>query len=527
MTDQTQPINLPPFPQDYRASGVLLHVTCLPSRFGIGDMGPGAFSWIDRLHEAGQSWWQALPFGPTGYGDSPYQALSSFASNGLLISPELLLKDGLLHENACKDFSFPSGVVDYGQVIQFKHRLLDQVWGNFRAGIRRDLRAPYERFCHLQAHWLEDYALFRALKEKYQDISYRDWPTELVQRVPSAMTNARRELSKLIDKVRFAQFLIFQQAQQLKEYAHSRGVRLIGDLPFFVSPDSSDVWAHPELFLLDEGYRPRFVAGVPPDYFSEDGQLWGNPVYDWEALRRTGFRFFVDRLRALLAHVDAIRLDHFRAFVAAWHVPADSKTARTGHWTPGPGPEFFHAVRKELGALPFIAEDLGLITPDVCALRDEFHIPGTKVLQFAFDGSPDNPHLPANYPINTVVYTGTHDNDTTRGWLEAHSEAERAKIRSYLNRTNCDTSELTRELVRIAWCSVAGLAIAPLQDLLSLGSEARMNLPGSAGANWCWRLTEDQVNIPIPQQLKDLTASSNRLRVSQAVSTVKMAKPAA
>ena len=350
MTDQTQSIDLPPFPPDYRASGVLLHVTSLPSRFGIGDMGPGAFSWIDRLHEAGQSWWQTLPFGPTGHGDSPYQALSSFASNGLLISPELLLKDGLLHENACEDQPFPSSVVDYGSAIQFKHRLLDQVWGNFSAGIRRDLRAPYERFCHLQGHWLEDYALFRALKQKYQGISYCDWPTELVQRVPAAITTARRELSKLIDKVRFAQFLIFQQAQQLKEYAHSRGVGLIGDLPFFVSPDSSDVWAHPELFLLDEGFRPRFVAGVPPDYFSENGQLWGNPVYDWDALRRTGFRFFIDRLRALLAHVDVIRLDHFRAFVAAWHVPANSQTARTGQWVPGPGAEFFHAVREELGA---------------------------------------------------------------------------------------------------------------------------------------------------------------------------------
>jgi len=526
MTDQTQPIDLPPFPPDYRASGVLLHVTSLPSRFGIGDMGPGAFSWIDRLHEAGQSWWQALPFGPTGYGDSPYQALSSFGSNGLLISPELLLKDGLLHENACEDSSFPSGVVDYGAVIQFKHRLLDQVWGNFSAGIRRDLRAPYERFCHLQAHWLEDYALFRALKEKYHGASYRDWPAELVQRVPAAMTNARRELSKLIDKVRFAQFLIFQQAQQLKEYAHSRGVRLIGDLPFFISPDSSDVWAHPELFLLDEGFRPRFVAGVPPDYFSQNGQLWGNPVYDWDVLRRTGFRFFIDRLRALLAHVDVVRLDHFRAFVAAWHIPADAQTARTGHWMRGPGVEFFHAVRQELQAQPFIAEDLGLITPDVCALRDELHIPGTRVLQFAFDGSADNPHLPANYPTNTVVYTGTHDNDTTRGWFEALSEAERGKIRGYLNRADCDSSKIAGELVRVAWCSSAALAIAPFQDLLSLGSEARMNLPGSAKANWCWRLTEDMLNSPVFQQLRDLTASSSRVRVPQNLHAAKTVKAA-
>jgi len=526
MTDQTQPINLPPFPPDYRSSGVLLHVTSLPSRFGIGDMGPGAFSWIDRLHESGQNWWQALPFGPTGYGDSPYQALSSFASNGLLISPELLLKDGLLHENACEGQSFPPGIVDYGAAIQFKHRLLDQVWGNFSAGIRRDLRAPYEEFCHLQAHWLEDYALFRALKQKYRGISYLGWPTDLVQRVPAAITQARRELSKLIDKVRFAQFLIFQQTQQLKEYAHSRGVQLIGDLPFFVSPDSTDVWAHPELFLLDEEFRPRFVAGVPPDYFSKDGQLWGNPLYDWDALRRTGFRFYIDRFRALLAHVDVIRLDHFRAFVAAWHVPADAQTARTGHWMPGPGAEFFHAVRKELQALPFIAEDLGLITPDVCALRDEFHIPGTRVLQFAFDGSADNPHLPANYPTNTVAYTGTHDNDTTRGWLEALSETERSKIRGYLNRADCDSSKIAAELVRIAWCSAAALAIAPLQDLLNLGSEARMNSPGSAEANWCWRLTEDMLDTPVFQQLRDLTASSNRLRVSQTLPTAKRVKAA-
>ena len=526
MSDRTQQMKLPPFPVDYRASGVLLHVTSLPSRFGIGDMGPGAFSWVDRLHEAGQTWWQALPFGPTGYGDSPYQALSSFASNGLLISPELLLRDGLLHENACEDQSFPTSAVDYAAVIQFKRRLLDQVWGNFSAGVRKDLGPAYQKFCHLQAHWLEDYALFRALKEKYHGISYRDWPTKLVQRDSAAITQARRELSKLIDKVRFAQFLIFQQARQLKEYAHSRGVQLIGDLPFFVSPDSSDVWAHPELFLLDEEFRPRFVAGVPPDYFSENGQLWGNPVYDWDALRRTGFRFFIDRLRGLLAHVDVIRLDHFRAFVAAWHVPANAQTARTGQWMPGPGAEFFHAVQKELGALPFIAEDLGLITPDVCALRDEFHIPGTRVLQFAFDGSPDNPHLPANYPTNTVVYTGTHDNDTTRGWFEAHSEAERGKIRSYLNRAHCNSSEVTQELLRIAWCSVAGLAIAPLQDLLSLGSEARMNLPVSVGANWCWRSTEDMLNTPVFQQLRDLTASSNRLRVSQTLPAVKMAKAA-
>jgi 4-alpha-glucanotransferase len=478
-------------------------------------MGPAAFAWIDRLHDAGQSWWQALPLGPTGYGDSPYQALSSFAENGLLISPELLLADGLLDANTCKGQSFSSTYVDYGAVIQFKHGLLDHVWNTFGAGLGKELRIAYEQFCHGQAHWLEDYALFRALKQKYRGAPYRDWPAKLARRVPAEITRARNELWEQIDKIRFAQFLIFRQARELREYAHSKGVGLVGDLPFFVSPDSSDVWVHPELFLLDEGHRPRFVAGVPPDYFSADGQLWGNPVYDWDALRRTGFRFYIDRLRAPLAYVDVIRLDHFRAFAAAWHIPAEAGTARTGHWEPGPGAEFFNAARKELGFLPFIAEDLGLITPDVCALRDEFQIPGTRVLQFAFDGSSGNPHLPENYVTNTVVYTGTHDNDTTRGWFEALSEGEQRRVWSYLNRITGHTCEIAGEFLRLAWSSVAALAIAPLQDVLNLGSEARMNTPGSAEANWCWRVTEDMLDASVFERLQHLTAASNREPIPQ------------
>jgi 4-alpha-glucanotransferase len=333
------------------------------------------------------------------------------------------------------------------------------------------------------------------------------------------MARARQELSQLMDKIRFAQFLIFEQAQRLKEYARSRAVGLIGDLPFFVSPDSSDVWAHPELFLLDRAYRPRFVAGVPPDYFSEDGQLWGNPVYDWDTLRQTGFRFYIDRLLALLAHVDVIRLDHFRAFAGAWHVPADAKTARTGCWMPGPGAEFFRAVQEEVGFLPFIAEDLGVITPDVCALRDEFRIPGTKVLQFAFDGNPGNPHLPENCSTNTVVYTGTHDNNTTRGWFEALADAERRRVWSYLNRAEGDSNEITGELLRLAWSSVAALAIAPLQDLLNLGAQARMNLPGSTDGHWRWRCTEEMLNSSTFRQLRDVTATSNRLYMPQSEPT--------
>jgi 4-alpha-glucanotransferase len=511
------------FPLECRSSGVLLHITSLPSPYGIGDMGPSAFAWVDRLREAGQSWWQALPLGPTGYGDSPYQSLSSFAGNGLLISPEFLIAEGLLYEIGDERRSFPSDSIDYGSVIRFKHRLLNQVWSAFKAGVRRDLRVAYERFCHQQSHWLEDYALFRALKQKYKDVSYLDWPAELVRRAPAAMTRARRELSKAIDLVRFAQFLIFRQARHLREHAHARGIGLIGDLPFFVSPDSSDVWAHPELFLLDEECRPHFVAGVPPDYFSADGQLWGNPVYDWEALRRTGFRFCIDRLRALLGYVDVIRLDHFRAFAAAWHVPASALSARVGHWIAGPGAEFFTAVKKELGGLPFIAEDLGLITPDVGALREQFHIPGTRVLQFAFDGNPDNAHLPQNYSTNTVVYTGTHDNNTTRGWFEGLSETEKSRVWCYLGRTGGTDGEIAGELVRVAWSSTATIAIAPLQDLVNLGTEGRMNLPGSAEANWRWRATQDMLNTAVFERLSQVTQSSNRSQVSHSLSAAKVA----
>ena len=347
-----------PFTADYRASGLLLHVTSLPSPYGIGDLGLPAFQWVDRLHDAHQKWWQALPLGPTGYGNSPYQSLSSFAGNPLLISPGALISDGLLAASDC-EAHFAQDQVDYDSVIPFKERLLGTAWTNFDKGSRKDLREPYEEFCANQAHWLDDYALFRALKAKYRGVSYLKWPGELVRRTPQAMEKARTELAIEMDSVRFSQFMLFRQTDKLKDYAHSKGVSLIGDLPFFVSPDSSDVWANPEFFLLDERHQPRSVAGVPPDYFSAQGQLWGNPVYNWTALRPSGYRWCIDRLRALLAHVDVIRLDHFRGFAAAWHVPAAAKTAQSGEWVPGPGADYFHAVQKELGFLPLIAERSG------------------------------------------------------------------------------------------------------------------------------------------------------------------------
>src|SRR3984893_18527617 len=431
----------PQFPPAYRTSGLLLHITSLPSPYGIGDVGPTALSWIDRLAQAGQSWWQMLPLGPTGYGNSPYQSLSSFAGNGLLISPDWLIEDDLLRASDCEAYSFPQERVDYNAVIPFKQGLCEKAWTNFNAGARADLRPAYEQFREHQEQWLEDYALFRALKVKFGGAPYLEWPAELVQRQTEALGRARRELTDQMDHVCFVQFLLFRQGERLKTYAHSKGLSLLGDLPFFVSPDSSDVWAHPELFLLDEQRRPRVVAGVPPDYFSAQGQLWGNPVYDWNALRQTDYRWSISRLRALLAHVDVIRLDHFRGFAAAWHVPPGAPTAQAGKWVAGPGADFFHAVERELGALPFIAEDLGLITPDVHALRDRFQLPGMRILQFAFDGKSDNPYLPQNYDCEAVVYTGTHDNPTTRAWFDELPDDQRQNLWNYLRLSGGEAGE--------------------------------------------------------------------------------------
>jgi 4-alpha-glucanotransferase len=508
-------VTVPPFPQDYRASGLLLHVTSLPSDYGIGDLA-SAFSWVDRLDEAGQRWWQALPTGPIGYGNSPYQPLSSFAGNALLISPAFLIEDGLIRASDCVG-DFCSEFVDFERVGAFKQRLLGIAWSNFTSGARKDLRPAYDEFCAENANWLDDYALFCALKAKYKGACYLEWPSELVERFPGALARAKRELEAEVDKCCFSQFLLLRQADGLKQHAHRKGVGLIGDLPFFVSPDSSDVWANPEFFLLDERRRRRFVAGVPPDYFSAEGQLWGNPVYNWDALRATGYRWCIDRVRALLAHVDLIRLDHFRGFSAAWHVPAEEQTAKSGHWVPGPGAGFFRAVERELGCLPFIAEDLGIITDDVKALRDQFRIPGTRVLQFAFDGHDDNPYLPHNFVSNTIVYTGTHDNATSRQWYEELPDWQRKNLWGYLKRAPGASVEVAAELLQLAWSSRAAIAMAPLQDVLNLGREARMNIPGRADGNWGWRWSGDKLSPGPFEWLKELTVAARRVAASTAL----------
>jgi len=500
----------PAFDHGRRQSGILLHLTSLPTRYGIGDMGPAAFEWVDRLRDAGQAWWQVLPLGATGYGDSPYQPLSCFAGNWLLVSPDALVGDGLICARDCEGRSFPADAVDFNAVTTFKKGLIGTAWNHFRCGARSDLREAYAKFRIAQARWLDDYALFRALKTRYNGAYYVEWPEDLVSREPSALARARRELSDEIAQITFAQFLFFRQAGRLKEYARRKGLQIVGDLPFFVSPDSSDVWANPEFFDLDASRRARFVAGVPPDYFAAQGQLWGNPVYNWDALKSSGYRWCLNRLHALLELADIVRLDHFRGFVAAWQVPAGAPTAETGTWVDGPGADFFEAVRREFGGMPFIAEDLGMITPDVTALRDGCGLPGMRVMQFGFDGQPDNPHLPHAWTHHTVAYTGTHDNNTTRGWFETLPEGPKQLVRKYVGWSAEDSHGIGAALMRSAWPSAAGLTIAPLQDVLDLGAEARMNVPGRAQCNWRWRWVDSAASEQALRWLAELTSTSGR-----------------
>jgi 4-alpha-glucanotransferase len=493
-----------------RSSGLLLHVSSLPSAWGIGDFGPEALAWIDRLADAGQSWWQFLPLSPPGRGNSPYEPYSTFALNELFLSPEWLCEDGLL---APADLPAPRAAtdrVDYPAVNDLKHSLLAQVQVNFHRATTNELRHEFEQFCQAQVGWLDDYALFRALRLEQSDSELHAWPPELMRHESAALAEASKRLSELVERFRVGQFLAQRQFLRLRTHARSRGVGLIGDVPFFVSPDSSDVWSHPELFLLDAERRPQFVAGVPPDYFSAQGQLWGAPLYNWDSLRRTGYDWWITRIATVLSLVDVVRLDHFRAFAAAWHIPAGATTAINGEWRPGPGADFLSAATARLGSLPLIAEDLGLITPDVVALRDQFHLPGMRVLQFALDGDPENLFLPEHYPPEVVAYTATHDNQTSRAWYETLTDEARRTVWKCIGR-EIEPSEAAFEMIRLIWESQAMLAIAPLQDLLNLGSEARMNWPGRPLDNWQWRSTSEQLASPAFERLGDLTRQTDRL----------------
>lgn len=492
-----------------RSSGLLLHVSSLPSAWGIGDFGPSAVAWIDRLADAGQSWWQFLPLSPPGRGNSPYEPFSTFALNELFLSPEWLTEDGLLPAAELPAPLPPSNGVDFPAVNTLKDNLLAAVQNNYRRIAGPELRHDFKQFCYDQGAWLDDYALFRALRIDQGDREFHAWPPALMRHEPEALVESRSQLADLIDRFRIGQFLAHRQLQRLREHARTRKVGLIGDVPFFVSPDSSDVWAHPELFLLDAERRPRFVAGVPPDYFSAEGQLWGDPLYDWDAHRRTGYEWWLARIATVLSLVDLVRLDHFRAFAAAWHVPAGATTAINGEWRPGPGADFLSAVKARLGSLPLIAEDLGLITPDVIALRDQFHLPGMRVLQFALDGGPENPFLPEHYPEDVVAYTATHDNQTTRAWYESLSDQGRQRLRDCVGHP-IDASQAAWELIRLIWESRAMLSLAPVQDLLNLGADARMNWPGRPAGNWRWRATHLQLDSPQFERLRDLTRQTGR-----------------
>jgi 4-alpha-glucanotransferase len=494
-----------------RSSGVLLHPTSLPGPWGIGDLGPAAYQFVEFLAAAGQSLWQILPLGPTGYGDSPYQCFSAAAGNPLLVSLDALVARGLLSHDevaAAAGAHLSPDIVDYGAVIGFKLPLLHRSFARLKDGADSELAAAFEEFKAANSAWLDDYALFMALKDAHGGAAWAEWAPELRTRQPAALEQARAQHGAAVEAQRYLQFLFFSQWTPLKAFANERGISIIGDAPIFVAYDSADVWANPELFFLDQEGLPTVVAGVPPDYFSATGQRWGNPLYRWGRMAEDGYAWWVARLRAAFAQVDILRLDHFRGFAAYWEVPASQETAINGRWVRGPGAALFSRLEQELGGLPLIAEDLGLITPDVDALREQFDFPGMKVLQFAFDGDPGNVYLPHHHVQNCVVYTGTHDNDTTVGWFSGLDEGQRQIVRTYLAR---DGSDIAWELIRAAMLSVADIAVTPFQDVLRLGSDARMNTPGLLGQNWGWRFRAEAINERVAGDLRFLTALGDRL----------------
>ena len=487
-----------------RASGILLHPTSLLGP-GVGDLGEQAFRFVDWLADAEQSLWQVLPLVAVNEGGSPYNALSAFAGNPLLLSPAELHLHGLLGEEAAAAPDLDDDDLDFAAVMRWK----DAVVRAAHALVADDeeLRADFRAYREEEAAWLDDYALFRALRDAHGGRSWAEWPDALRCRDPRALRAARDELAVEIDRHAYAQYLFDVQWAAVRRYAHRHGVRIIGDVPIFVAYDSADVWAHPELFELDGELRPTVVSGVPPDYFSATGQRWGNPLYRWDVLERTGYRWWIERFRRTLAMVDVVRIDHFRGFESYWEVPADQETAMHGRWMPGPGRRLFDAVRRRLGGLPLVAEDLGIITAEVEALRDDLDLPGMRVLQFAFGGDdPGNPHLPRNYVHNAVAYTGTHDNDTVLGW---YADADR-HAKTEVDQEVGTGADMHWRLIEAVLRSAAGWAIVPLQDVLGLGGQARMNTPGVAEGNWAWRLRDGELTPGLARRLADLVRRTGR-----------------
>lgn len=496
-----------PFP---RSSGILLHPTSFPSRFGIGDLGMEAYRFIDFLKNSYQQYWQVLPLGPTGYGNCPYMCYSAMAGNYYLISPEKLVEDGFLSEDDFPNLlDFPRNKVDFGQAIALKVPLLKKAAQNFYPQATTEQKEAFEEFCKSKAYWLDNYALFMAIKDAENGESWHKWPKKLAQRDPVILQQVQEQLSEEIFYYKFIQYEFFRQWSELKLYANENKVEIIGDIPIYVAHDSADVWANPDIFALDEETgEVSLMAGVPPDYFSATGQLWGNPVYNWEVLEKQNFKWWLQRFEAMLDYVDIIRIDHFRGFEAFWAVPQGEETAINGEWVKAPGAELFTAIKDKFGKLPILAEDLGVITPEVEALRDQFQFPGMKILQFAFGSDPGNPFLPFNYVRNAVVYTGTHDNDTTVGWFNSANDYERENVLLYLGGVSSDG--IHWDLIRLALSSIANQAIIPLQDLFGLGTEARMNFPGIAEGNWEWSYSSEWLSPQLRDYLKLLTLRFGR-----------------
>jgi 4-alpha-glucanotransferase len=486
-----------------RVSGILLHPTSFPGRFGIGDLGNEAYRFVDWLVAAGQKVWQTLALGPTGYADSPYASFSAFAGNPMLINPDRLVEEGDLSLEDLADLPpFPEDHVDFGWVIQHKTDLLRRAARRFFDQASPDRRDQFDGFCHDNRHWLDDFALFMAVKAAHGMVTWTLWEEDIALRRPEALA---RWSARLADEVlfhKYLQFQFFRQWHALRHYANERGVKMMGDIPIFVAHDSADVWAHPELYYLDERGEPTVVAGVPPDYFSATGQRWGNPLYRWDLMEEQGYTWWIARVRQTFSMVDILRIDHFRGFEAYWEIPASEPTAVIGRWVKGPDVKLFHALQSALGDLPIVAEDLGVVTPEVVALREGFGFPGMKVLQFAFDSDATNPYLPFNFDHKCVIYTGTHDNDTTRGWYNSQSAEIKDKVRLYLG---VDGHDISWDMIRLASSSVADIAIIPLQDVLSLGSEARMNRPGDPSGNWQWRYPAGALTETLAHRLRTLT----------------------
>lgn len=493
-----------------RASGVLLHPTSLSGAFGIGDLGSEAFKFVDFLVEAGQTYWQILPLGPTGYGDSPYQCFSAFAGNTLLISPERLAEDSLLPIVELKPPATPGGSdsVDYEAVYKSKSEILRRAYDAFRNSTNKDLNDEFTIFVTENAWWLDDYALYRSIKREQKQKPWYEWPDELRLRDGEAIIKADEQFADRIQAEKFDQFVFFRQWAALKKYANDNHINVIGDLPIFVALDSVDVWCNQDKFKLNDDGTAKVVAGVPPDYFSKTGQLWGNPIYDWDAMRADDFSWWTARMHFTLKMFDVVRIDHFRGFCATWEVPGGDKTAEKGQWRDVPGRQLFTALKSSVGDLPVIAEDLGFVTPEVEELRDEFGFPGMRILQFAFGGDANNHDLPHNYIKNCVAYTGTHDNDTAVGWWNALDAETSDHVVKYLD---SDGKEINWDLIRAVWASVADIAITPMQDVLGVGTEGRMNLPATTANNWQWRMTEDAITPEHRTRLRVLTEIYGRL----------------